>query len=181
MIREFIESLLIASVIAFFLIVFVVQSFVVSGQSMYPTLQNGERLMVNKFIYDFQPPERGDIVIFEPKGDPDRKYIKRVIGLPGDKLVIDNGVLYINGKRVREDYIKEKMVGDDGPYFVPDKHVFVMGDNRLHSTDSRVERAVGYVPYDDIVGQAFWVYWPVFRMRVIDDISYSKLPTAVPN
>jgi signal peptidase I len=191
--KEFIESIIIAVALAAFIIVFIVQSFVVSGSSMKPTLQSGERLFVNKFIYRFQEPERGDIVVLQPKGDPNHRYIKRIMGLPGDELEIINGTLYINDQRIAENYIKESDIETDsyrvydkeegqykiyntgGPFHVREGHVFVMGDNRNHSTDSRRRKLVGQVSYDDIVGQAFWVYWPITRMRVLDDISYSKL------
>ncbi|GAB6100292.1 signal peptidase I [Halanaerocella petrolearia] len=174
-VKEFIESVIIAGVLAFFIITFVIQSFVVQGHSMDDTLHNGERLFVNKFIYNFQSPERGDIIVLEPKGDLGRKYIKRVIGLPGDKLEIVAGNLFINDHRVKEDYILETMYGNYGPYHVPKGHVFVMGDNRNHSSDSRMTSLVGYVPYDAISGQAFWVYWPLTNMRVINDVTYPKL------
>ncbi|MGM0368804.1 MAG: signal peptidase I [Bacillota bacterium] len=187
--KEFIESLLIAGVLAFFIITFVVQSFVVSGSSMESTLDHGERLFVNKFIYYFEEPQRGDVVVLEPKGDS-RDYIKRVLGLPGDKLEIINGTLHINSKPIEEDYIKEDYIdtyryipdkNDDevhntaGPYQVPEGHLFVMGDNRNHSSDSRRIEKVGYVDNDRIKGKAFWVYWPVTRTRVLDQPSYPEL------
>nr|WP_041608203.1 signal peptidase I [Halobacteroides halobius] len=174
-VKEIIESIIIAGVLAFFIITFIVQSFIVQGHSMDNTLHDGERLFVNKFIYNFRAPERGDIVVFEPKGDPSRKYIKRVIGLPGDKIEIVAGNLFINDHAVKEDYILEPMYGNYGPYKVPKKHVFVMGDNRNHSTDSRMTSLVGYVSYDAIVGQAFWVYWPLTDIRIINDTIYPKL------
>ena len=190
--KEFIESLLIAGVLAFFIITFVVQSFVVSGSSMDPTLHDGERVFVNKFIYYFQNPARGDIVVLNPEGDS-RDYIKRVIGLPGDKVEIIGGDLYINGQAVKENYIKEdyietyryeyyvpekdtyKIHDTAGPYEVPQGHVFVLGDNRNHSSDSRRIEIVGYVSYDQIKGKAFWVYWPLTHMRVLERPSYSQL------
>ncbi|WP_176714173.1 signal peptidase I [Orenia metallireducens] len=192
-IKELIESVLIAGVLAFFIITFVVQSFVVHGHSMDPTLADGERLFVNKFIYRFHPPQRGDIIVLKPKGDPKRKYIKRVIGLPGDKIEIKEGSLYINDKKIEEDYINEsyirnrlyRMYNEDrqeyevhstaGPFHVPEDHVFAMGDNRNNSSDSRNMMAVGYVSYKDISGKAFWVYWPITEMKVIDEVSYPEL------
>lgn len=174
-IREIIESVVIAGVLAFFIITFIIQSFIVQGHSMEDTLHDGERLFVNKFIYYFQPPERGDIIVLEPKGGSGSKYIKRVIGLPGDTVEIVAGNLYVNEHRIKEDYILEPMYGNFGPYEVPKEHVFVMGDNRNHSSDSRMTSLVGYVPYDAISGRAFWVYWPLTNMRIIDDVSYPKL------
>ncbi len=166
-VKEFIQSLIIAGILAFFIITFVAQSFVVDGQSMEPTLYDGERLFVNKFIYRFHPPERLDIVVFTPHGAPDNKFIKRVIGLPGETIYIKDGITYIDGKPLKEDYLNETMRGDYGPYQVPENSVFVMGDNRNHSADSRILPYVGYVEYKSISGKAFWVYWPLNRMRII--------------
>ncbi len=171
-IKEFLQSLLIAGILAFFIITFVAQSFVVDGQSMYGTLHDGERLFVNKFVYRFNAPARGDIIVFSPQGAPGKKYIKRVIGLPGDTVYIKDGTTYINGEPIEESYLPEKMMGDFGPYQVPAENVFVLGDNRNHSADSRFPGLVGYVDYDTISGKAFWVYWPLSRMRVIDHYNY---------
>lgn len=174
-VKEFLQSLVIAGVLAFFIITFVAQSFVVDGQSMEPTLHNGERLFINKFIYRFKEPERGDIVVFTPRGSPGKKYIKRVIGLPGDAIYIKDGVTYLNGEPLEEDYLNDSMRGEFGPYEVPEESVFVMGDNRNHSADSRFSGAVGYVDYNSISGKAFWVYWPLTEMRVIKHHEYKNL------
>jgi len=172
-VKEFLQSLVIAGILAFFIITFVAQSFVVDGRSMANTLHDGERLFVNKFIYRIHPPERGDIIVFTPKGAPGQKYIKRVIGLPGDTVYIKDGVTYVNGEAIKEEYIPEKTLGDFGPYEVPGESVFVLGDNRNHSADSRFKNIVGFVDYDSISGRAFWVYWPLDDMRVIDHQNYS--------
>ena len=114
-IKEFFQSLLIAGILAIFIITFVAQSFIVDGKSMYPTLNHGERLFVNKFIYRFRPPERFEIIIFTPNGQPDSKFIKRVIGLPGETVFIKDGITYIDGQPLKEEYLYEKMLGDYGP------------------------------------------------------------------
>lgn len=171
-IKEFLQSLVIAGILAFFIITFVAQSFVVDGRSMADTLQDGERLFVNKFIYRINPPARGDIIVFSPQGAPAQKYIKRVIGLPSDTVYIKDGVTYVNGEAIEEDYTKDKTIGDFGPYEVPEESVFVLGDNRNHSADSRFESIVGYVDYDSISGKAFWVYWPLSEMRLIEHHDY---------
>ncbi|MBM7623212.1 signal peptidase I [Sporohalobacter salinus] len=174
-VREFFESVVIAGVLAFFIITFVAQSFVVQGQSMEPTLHNGERLFVDKVSYRFSNPDRGDIIVFSPKGSPNKKYIKRVIGLPGDKVMIRKRKVYVNGNPIKEDYTLEKTLGNFGPYHVPKKHLFVLGDNRNNSADSRYTSLVGFVSYDSIEGRAFWVYWPLDNMRVIDHESYKNI------
>ncbi|AZR73106.1 signal peptidase I [Anoxybacter fermentans] len=173
-VREFFESIIIAGVLAFFIITFVVQSFVVQGHSMYPSLHDGERLFVNKFIYRFTEPKRGDIIVFSPKGEPGKKYIKRVIGLPGDHIEITkDGSVIVNGQIIKEDYINEKARYGIGHYTVPEKHVFVLGDNRNHSSDSRDIIRVGYVSYKSISGKAFWVYWPLNRIRILRNPEYN--------
>lgn len=170
--REWAEAIIIAIVLTFFIITFVAQSFVVEGRSMLPTLKDGERLFINKFIYRFKGPERGDIIVFEPQGAPGKRYIKRVIGLPGETVYIKDYKVYINGEPLEEDYILEPAYSNYGPFEVPAGHVFVLGDNRNNSTDSRYP-IVGYVEYDRISGEAFWVYWPINRARILHNPDYS--------
>lgn len=166
-IMELVESIIIAGILAFFIITFIIQSFVVEGVSMYPSLHDGERLFVNKFIYRFQEPKRGDIVVFAPRGEPKKKYIKRVIGLPGEEIIIDRDGVYINGHLVEENYINTKAEDGFGRYVVPEGHLFVMGDNRNRSTDSRNFNQVGFIPKKSISGKAFWVYWPLNKIRLL--------------
>ena len=166
---EFIKSLLIAGVLAFFIITFIAQSFVVKGSSMEPNFHNGERLFVNKFIYNFKNIERFDIVVFTPKINKKVKYIKRVIGLPGETISIRNNTILINGKPLKNNNkIKEKM-NMNKVYFpktkIPKNHVFVMGDNRNNSLDST---EFGPISINSISGEAFWVYWPITKMRFIN-------------
>jgi len=174
-IKEFIQSLVIAGVLAFLIITFVAQSFVVEGSSMQQTLDNGERLIANKLIYRFRDPQRGEIVVFTPQGASDQRYIKRIIGLPGDTVYIRNGQVYVNGEPLEEDYIKEDMrdIGDSGPFEIPEGEYFVLGDNRNHSADSRFPGLVGYVDRDSIHGKAFWVFWPLGEMRVLEHEEYN--------
>lgn len=174
-VKEILQSVVIAGILAFFIITFVAQSFVVDGKSMEPNLHDGERLFVNKFIYRFREPQRGEVVVFTPHGAPNKKYIKRIIGLPKDTIYIKDGVTYVNGQPLEENYINEDMIGNFGPYQVPDNSVFVMGDNRNHSADSRYPGYVGFVSYDSISGLAFWVYWPINKMRVIEHVDYEGL------
>lgn len=165
-IREFIEQILIAGVLAFFIITFVVQSFVVDGPSMEPTLYDRERLFVNKFIYRFREPQRGEIIVFDPRIASANKFIKRVIGLPGETVEIQGGYVYINGQRLEEDYIQDPPRRAYGPYEVGEDEYFVLGDNRSNSSDSRFPH-VGMVEKESISGKAFWNYWPLNRLRLI--------------
>ncbi len=169
--REFLESILIAGVLAFFIITFVVQSFVVEGPSMEPSFEHGERLFVNKFIYRFREPERGEVIVFEPRGAPSDKFIKRVIGLPGETVKLEGGEVFINGEPLPEDYIQDPPRRSYGPYEIAEEEVFVLGDNRSNSSDSRFSH-VGMVDYGSISGQAFWVYWPLNEIRVIAQPGY---------
>lgn len=157
--REYAEALLIAVALAAFVIAFVAQSFLVQGSSMEPSLSEGQRLLVDKLTYRFRPPDRGEIIVFNYPADPRRKFIKRVIGVPGDEIMIVGHRLILNGEPVTEPYILGPMFSSFGPVSVPDGHVFVLGDNRNNSDDSRFSD-VGPVAYDGIVGIARLVYWP---------------------
>jgi signal peptidase I len=162
--REVMETLLIALVLAFLVRTFVVESFLVDGRSMQPTLQHHERLFVNKLGYRIGSPERGDIIVFRYPKDPSRDFIKRIIGLPGDEIEIRSGVLYINGQRYDEPYILEE---DPRGYLaaeIPEGEFFVMGDNRRNSEDSRF---FGTVPIANIKGKALLVYWPLEDLRLL--------------
>ncbi|NLJ80621.1 MAG: signal peptidase I [Firmicutes bacterium] len=167
-IREYVESLAIAIVLALFIITFIAQSFLVEGSSMEPSLHHGQRLLVEKVSYRFGEPQRGEIIVFKYPGDRRRKFIKRVIGVPGDEVLIKNGFLYINGVRLEEDFINGPTYGSysapsHGPLSVPLDHYFVLGDNRRNSDDSRYPD-VGFIPKKEIVGRALFVYWPLTQI-----------------
>ncbi len=166
--REFIESLVIAGVLAFFIITFVAQSFVVDGRSMEPSLSHGERLFINKFIYRFREPVRGEVIVFDPGEAVGKQYIKRIVGLPGEELKIKGGKVFVDGHQLVEEYTMEPVRGDFGPYEIPESHYFVLGDNRNNSADSRAS-FVGFVPQHAISGLAFWVYWPINQIRVLNE------------
>ena len=147
---------------------FVVESFYIPSESMVPTLEVGDRVLANKFIYRFEAPDRGDIVILNAgEGDTQETLIKRVIGLPGNKLELRHGKLFLNGQRQNEPYVvNEPCVRGQpktcsyGPLTVPKGRYFVMGDNRANSEDSRY---FGPVSGDDIKGEAFLRFWPADR------------------
>ncbi len=128
----------------------------VDGESMVPTLASGEYVIVSRLSYRTSLPQRGDIIVFHFPRDPQEEYIKRVIGLPGDEVVVKNGQVYINGQLLEESYIKVKMEYI-GSWRVPANQLFVLGDNRNNSSDSH---DWGTVPMDYVVGKAILVYWP---------------------
>ena len=155
--REVVQTLLVALVLALVIRGFVIESFLVDGISMEPTLHDGERLLVDKLTYRWHPPERFDIVVFRYPLDPSRDFVKRVIGLPGETVSIREGRVYVDGRPLEEPYLKEPGVDFYPPTTVPPGHVFVLGDNRPHSDDSR---SGWTVPLRDVIGRAWLVYWP---------------------
>jgi signal peptidase I len=163
-IKDWVVSILIAVVLAFFIRYFIVELYMVEGPSMRPTLVNGERLVVNKFLYRFRAPERGEIIVFRYPRDPSRDFIKRVIAVPGDTVEIKEGRVFVNGQLLNENYILEKTRGSYPLSTVPEGHVFVMGDNRNNSEDSRF-RDVGFVSKDMIKGKAIVVFWPLDHLK----------------
>lgn len=161
---EVAKTLVVAFLLAQLIMVSVAQAFQVEQYSMEPTLLPRDRVLVTKFIYRLREPVRGDVVVLRYPRNPQRNYIKRVVGLPGEKIQIKKGVLYANGERVPEAYLNGGIVGDYGPLTVPEDSVFVLGDNRNNSEDSR---AFGPLKQKLIVGQAVLIYWPVPRLRLL--------------
>ncbi|AZR72352.1 signal peptidase I [Anoxybacter fermentans] len=162
---EYGRSIFWASVVSLLLITFVVQAFYIPSGSMRPTLEVRDRILVNKFIYRFKDPERFDIIVFKYPVDPSRKFIKRVIGVGGDKIQIIKGQVYVNDRPLKEDYILTKGYSNYGPVIVPEGNYFVLGDNRNNSEDSRIW---GFVPRENIIGQAFLIFWPLNRIRLLN-------------
>ena len=166
-VRRWVRDLVFAVLAAFIIVVFVYQPVKVEGTSMRPGLQDQERIFVNKFIYRFDQIERGDIVVFEYPLDPERSYIKRVIGIPGDVVEIRSGVLFVDGEQFVEEYVPAEFFDSRsfGPVEVDAGTYFVMGDHRNQSNDSRMW---GLVPERNIDGKAVFRYWPVDRMGSLD-------------
>ena len=156
MLREVAETVIPAIVIALLIHVFLAQATRVFGQSMEPNLHTDMRLVVEKLSYRLHTPERGDIVVLRVRPE-DEMLIKRVIGLPGDQVEIHDGQVYVNGQALVEPYLNQETRGNLAPRVVPPLHVFVMGDNRRASNDSR---SFGPVHLDNIVGKAWLSYWP---------------------
>lgn len=163
---EYIQSILLAFALALFIITFVVQSFIVTGPSMEPTLYSGERLLINKFIYRFTQPKPGDIVVFHPAVRPRDDYIKRVIAVAGQTVEIRDGRVWVDGKPLAEPYLSEATYGQFGPVRIPQGRLFVLGDNRNNSQDSRYPE-VGLVPLKSVIGKAALRYWPLGRLSLI--------------
>ncbi|PSL45208.1 type I signal peptidase [Salsuginibacillus halophilus] len=171
---EWAKTFAVVLVIVLLVRMFLFANYVVHGESMMPTIEDGERLIINKVGYEIADPERFDLVVFNATDDSD--YIKRIIGLPGDELRFEDDELYINGESYDEPYLDEaKGTYSAGPFtydfsllevtgeaVVPEDQLFVLGDNRRNSLDSR---QLGYIAIDDVVGKANIRYWPV------DDIS----------
>ena len=138
----------------------------VDGDSMLPTMVSGEYVVINRLSYRFGSPQPGDIIVFHYPRDPREEYIKRVIGLPGDVVEVQNGKVYVNGQALVEDYINVKM-NYTGKWEVPADALFVLGDNRNNSSDSH---DWGTVPMDYVIGKAILVYWPPPAWGIIDHV-----------
>lgn len=156
LVRELLETLLPALLIALFSVMFIAQPTLVEGQSMAPTLHSGERLVVEKLSYHWRAPAHGEIVVFQLPQHP--TLIKRVVAVPGDVVAIRQGVLYLNERPVAEPYLTEIGVDNLPSLLVPEGYLFVLGDNRNGSRDSR---DFGMVPIDALVGRAVVRYWPL--------------------
>ena len=163
---ELVHDLSVAVLFCFFLITFVAQAFRVQGTSMLPMLEDGERIIVNKFVYRFHPIDRGDVVVFWYPKDPSVSFIKRVIGMPDDTVELRNGVLYVNGQRLNEGYVLPGFRDDESypPVTVKKGYYYVLGDHRNSSNDSR---NWGEVPERYIYGKAFFRFWPLPKVGFI--------------
>ncbi|MEN6436865.1 MAG: signal peptidase I [Anaerolineaceae bacterium] len=162
---ESIQTLVLA-LILYFAIDSVIARVQVENISMLPTLHEGEFIMVNRLAYKNGNYQRGDIVIFHNPINPREDFIKRLIGIPGDQIDIQNGQVSVNGVVLKEDYIAES-VNYQGQWKVPDGYLFVLGDNRNQSYDSH---SWGYLPQENIMGKAIVIYWPPKDMQIIQHI-----------
>jgi signal peptidase I len=188
-VREYFESIVITAIIALFATTYVIQAFKIPTGSMESNLLIGDHLLVNKFVYGLQDgflskflpyktPKRGDIIVFKYPNSPEVAYVKRLMGMPGDKVEMIGRTLYINGQALNEDYTQYIDPGSVhehfGPYNVPKGQYFAMGDNRDNSQDSRYW---GYVPRDYILGKALVIYWSFETPR--DEYLQTSLPDRV--
>jgi signal peptidase I len=160
------RDLLISAGISVLIITFLYQPVRVEGTSMLPRLEDHDRLFINKFVYHIESIQRGDIVVFHYPRDPEKSYIKRVVGLPGDRIWIDRGQVWVNGVPQRENYVPERFRDSRSmaEMVIPDDSYFMMGDHRSISSDSR---EFGPVERDLIYGKAVFVYWPAKDAGVV--------------
>lgn len=173
----FVKDIVVIVLLAFLLAI-VIKSFVIDNRniptsSMHPTVPAESRILVNKFTYSFNDVEFGDVVVFEPTDQTkleagiDDDMLKRVIGLPGDKVQVKDSTLYINDQPIAESYISETMQYEYGPITVPEGYVFLLGDNRNLSFDSHAW-SNPFVPIDNIKGKAMLIYWPKDKFGAIE-------------
>ena len=158
--RAFLREILVTLVLAiaiFLLFQFTIQSFIVVGSSMQPNLQEGQRLIISKVVYNLHEPERGDVIVFHRPDDHPADFIKRIIALPGETVEVKEGAVYINGRQLDEPYIKHLPRYTFQPKEIPEDEYFVLGDNRNNSNDSHYGWTV---PGQEIIGKAWLSIWP---------------------
>lgn len=167
-----VQTFLIAAAIFLVIYVFLFRPFEVKGESMFPTLHNNEYVLTNLIVLRFGNPQFGDVVVFESPTEPEKDFIKRVMGVPGDQVMVKNGDIYRNGKILDQSDFLEPTVTTHGGAFmkegievtVPEESYLVIGDNRDYSSDSR---EWGFVKKTGIIGKAFFVYWPLGELKPI--------------
>lgn len=179
-ILEFVQSIVLALSVFVLLYLFVVQPNEVNGNSMVPNFQNRERILTDKLSYQFGEPKRGDVVVFkapasEPCSENECEYIKRIIGVPGDRVMVSGGQVYLNGKLLEQDFLPTDFVTEPGSFCqegveveVPEGSYLVFGDNRSHSRDGR---EFGPIPQKLILGKVFFRYWPLKTIGLIPSVS----------
>jgi len=175
---SFIETAVIALVIAVVLYLFIMTPHEVLGNSMHPTYKNGEYLMANKLVYRFGEPKRGDVIIFQYSETQD--FIKRIIGIPGDSIMVKDGKVYVNGNQLNESaYLEDTVYTSGGDHLAEGESItigenkyFVLGDNRPHSSDSRT---FGPISQSQIKGKSWIVYLPISEFRIVTHEEYQPL------
>ena len=200
--KEILEALFLALVV-FVLLQATVRNFKVFGPSMDPTLEDGQYLLVNRLVYfrldfdrlsrlvpfwevsdqtarfPFHAPQRGDVIVFHAPRSPESDFVKRVVGVPGDTVEIQNGAVVIDGIRADESYLARRDRSNYPPTLMGEGEYFVLGDNRAHSNDSR---AWGAVPEENILGKVWLVYWPFSGIQVMSVTAFlpGPLPVSLP-
>lgn len=161
--KYIVSAILIGLMINFF-----VKTTIVSGMSMYPTLNNGDYLLVNRMAYEFSIPQRGDIVVFKSHLSDGRYLIKRVIAVEGERVEIKQGNVYVNGYRLNEPYIRDAFTDGELSAVVPQGSIFVLGDNRANSLDSR-HPSIGFVSLEDVIGKVVVRIFPIQSFQWLND------------
>ncbi len=176
---DFLQSIVVVLAVLVMIYLFVAAPQEISGASMEPNFQNGEYILTNKVLYKFREPKRGDVVIFKSPRNKEIDYIKRIIGLSGDIVKLENNTFYVNGQPIVETYLATGITTFGGSYLaegqeivVPPGTFFVVGDNRPHSSDSR---EFGPIPLEDFIGVAFLRYWPFNRFGTLEHPVYENL------
>jgi signal peptidase I len=174
---DFLQGIVVFLAIIVMIYLFILSPQEINGQSMEPTFFNAELIITNKFIYKITPPKRGDVVIFKSPKNKEVDYIKRVIGLPGDRVKLSNNIYYVNDVQLDEPYLRENTETAGGSFLregeeivVPEGQYFVSGDNRPHSSDSR---EFGPIPLGDFIGKGILLYWPINRLSPITKPNYA--------
>lgn len=163
---EIIQTLVLAGLLIVFFRSFIFQNYIVEGSSMVPTLTTQERLIVSRLSYILGEPQRGDVIVFQYPYDPQRDFVKRIIGLPGETVTITNGVVFINGKPIPDEsaYVEHMSMETKPPVTLGDDEYFVMGDNRPGSSDSR---SWGALTGKNIIGKAWLIYYPFDKAGLV--------------
>lgn len=174
---DFLETIVVALSIFVVVYLFLFQPHEVKGSSMEPSFSNNEYILTDKISYRFSKPKRGEVIIFKSPKNPDVDFIKRIIGLPGEKIMIEKGRVFVNDEIISEPYINPptnlfpgSKLSEGEEIVIPVDNYFVLGDNRSHSSDSR---DFGPINRDSIIGKAFIRYWPISALGVIKEINYS--------
>lgn len=176
-IKETLSIIVIAFLLAMVLRTFIVEGRIIPTGSMLPTVQLNDRVMVNKFIYRFTEPQRGDVIVFAPPEviNSTDDYLKRVIGLPGETVEMKDGNVYVDDQILKEPYLAEGVNYDFGPVTVPSDSLLVLGDNRNSSFDSHMWNA--WLTKDHLKGKAFMIYWPLHHITLLDrEVSFIENP-----
>ena len=173
---DILQVLIFAVSIFLFIYLLILQPHKIKGASMEPNFFNGEFLLTDKVTYRFNEPQRGDVVVFKAPPDDSNEFIKRIIGLPGEKVKVQGGHIFVNDQQIKEDYLDPTLETSGGSiiieghdYIVPENQYLMLGDNRNHSLDSR---NLGFINRSKITGRAWLIYWPPKRAGVVKHPTY---------
>lgn len=173
---DFLQGIVVILAVMVMVYLFIMSPQEINGASMEPTFYNGEYILTNKVLYKFRAPKRGDVVIFKSPRNKEIDYIKRVIGIAGDTVKLEDNTFFVNSSPIAEPYLRDDVIVFGGSFLdegdeivVPEGQLFVVGDNRPHSADSR---EFGSIPIEDVIGVAILRYWPFSKVWVVDHPEY---------